>query len=100
MRLWICLFEDRQDVFLPHQQQLAVAELELLAGIGGEEHAIADLDLQGAVRLPSLFSRRPSPTLMTVPRVGLSLAVSGNTMPPAVTVSDSSRSITTRSWSG
>ena len=37
---------------------------------------------------------------MTVPRAGLSLAVSGSTMPPAVFSSDSSRSTTTRSPRG
>ena len=92
------LFDDRQDVFLAHQQQFLVADLELLAGVAGEQHAVADLDLQ-RLRVPSSNSL-PSPTLMTVPREGLSLAVSGSTMPPAVLDSDSSRSTTTRSPSG
>src|SRR6185437_10266318 len=51
------------------------------------------------LRLPSSQSL-PSPTLITVPRAGLSLAESGSTMPPAVVDSDSSRSTTTRSPKG
>src|SRR4029078_4566212 len=50
-------------------------------------------------RLPS--SRiRPSPTAITLPREGLSLAESGSTMPPAVRSSAFSRSTTTRSPKG
>ena len=39
--------EDREDVVLAHQQDLLVAvELELLAGVGGEQDDVADLHLQ------------------------------------------------------
>src|SRR4051794_13917817 len=40
-------FDDREDVILAHQEDLLVAaELELIAGVGGEDDAVADLDLQ------------------------------------------------------
>src|SRR5436190_3747995 len=35
-----------EDVFLTHEQQLVVGNLEGLAGPGGEQHAVADSDLQ------------------------------------------------------
>src|SRR3954451_4412134 len=50
-------------------------------------------------RLPSLVIR-PSPTATTLPFWGLSLAVSGSTIPPAVVSLASSRSTTTRSPNG
>ena len=42
--------DHRQNVVFAHQQQFFVADLERLAGVAGEEHAVADLDLQLAAR--------------------------------------------------
>src|SRR4051812_39883960 len=39
--------DDGQDVVFAHQEDLLVAgELELVAGVGGEQDAVADLDLE------------------------------------------------------
>src|SRR5947209_20280284 len=41
--------DDGEDVVLAHQEDLLVAvDLELVAGIGGEQDVVARLDLQGA----------------------------------------------------
>ena len=56
----LSLFDDGQDVFFAHQQQFVVAELERVAGVGAEQHPVADLDLQrrAACRLPAAGRRR------------------------------------------
>src|SRR5687767_8299705 len=40
------LFDDREDVVFLHEQQLVAVDLKILAGPGGEDHAIAGLHLQ------------------------------------------------------
>ena len=46
----ILAFNHGQNVFLAHQQQFLVADLELLAGVAGEQHAVAGLHLQRLAR--------------------------------------------------
>ena len=90
--------DDGEDVLLGQDQEILVVELELGAGILGEEHLVADLTSSG-MRLPS-SSRRPSPAATTVPRCGFSLAVSGRTIPVLVVSSRPEGRTTTRSPSG
>src|SRR4051794_33451449 len=43
-------FDDREDVFLVHQEEFLVADFELLAGVAREEDAVAGLHLQRLAR--------------------------------------------------
>ena len=92
------LADDRQNVFFAHQQQVAVAELELLAGIGGEQHAVAGLDLQGGPL--AVLSRPALADADHLAAGGLVLGGVGQDDAAGRTASDSSRSTTTRSPSG
>src|SRR5215204_564580 len=44
---WLLLGNDRQDVLLGEDEQLLVVELELGAGVLGEEHLVADAHVEG-----------------------------------------------------
>src|SRR3954468_16423621 len=39
-----CSADDAEDVFLAHDQELVADDLDLGAGVGAEEHRVADLD--------------------------------------------------------
>ena len=49
LRGWVscpCLLDDGEDVFLGHDEILFAVDLDLVAGVGGEEDLIALLDLK------------------------------------------------------
>ena len=66
-------------------RMLFVVELDLGAGVGGEDDAVALLDGERH-DLPVSVLRMPVPTASTMPVLGLSLAFSGRTMPTACLV--------------
>ena len=91
--------DDGEDLALVEDEVLLAVVLDVGAGVGTEEDAVAHLHAQGHASRRRR-STRPSPVATTRPSVGFSLAVSGSTIPPAVLSSASRRSTRTLSYRG
>src|SRR3954464_10607457 len=58
------LLDDAEDVFLAHHQVLFAFDLDVRPGVLREEHAIADLDVEGADLAILVILRLPSPAVL------------------------------------
>ena len=78
------LTDDSEDVVLADDEQVLAVEFDFGAAVFGNQDVVAVLDGE-AMSLPS-SSLPPVPSSITSASCGFSLAVSGRTMPPALTL--------------